>query len=1240
VNRAARAEKGASHQIQENQVEFLPGLPNFGGWHLFLAGLAAAAAMLATAPAGAWDSPAATVEDLSTISTAFETPHTPWARPNVAGRLRVLWFVASTQEGMQTSAREVAELRQRLDMEVDVVLEHNFYQPQFFGGLAAVQRLSRLLDKPYDLFIFQDMTPVKVPTWLDELHTRFAKQVRDGAGVVIIGADVNKPGKDAADPLADREAAEADAFLAGVPVEKVSRFGSGRIVQLAPRPFIPYDRDWEVAYDRWQERLVRTALWAAAREPQGRLEIAAPETVDRPALPVKVAIRWEAAPAGSGWTARLRRRDGAVVDLGAGDCGGSAGSTTLTIPTVRADAYAVEVFVHGLQPASAAAPPVVTWGVHDLVVTAAGPPIEAIDITSGRRLPFAHVEGKDKQAQEMIETALGVFNPAFEIGEMITGTVRTAAADANVEVRLREAKSGRTLAMSQGREFRFPVEGWLPMLSFVEAVVSDAAGEAAAAYAYVSRTDRKRGRFNFVLWGFPRGETLAPVAARSLSRMGVTVVYERPFDKTAAAFGMGWLPFTGGQVESKRAAEWNKPEFADYWLKHLGRASAQGALAYSLGDEGAYSGYAADPLTTKSFHAWLAARYGDVAALNRSWETSFSDFAAVDVLDAKALKALPPPKPTKLPNVARAADLQAFAAYNFTQMAKIHVERMRQERDPEAVIGFEGSGDFYRGADPELFTRELGMWVPYAGLGDELIRSFAPREFIRSTWMGYHHTMEGHCGRFYHAVCGGADSIWYWMWSTLPFQGFQRPDLTGGPEEVERFLADTKFVREGLGDLLLEYAMQDDGIAVFYNQAGNLVSTASPELESLLGLRWTLNTWDTVIRDLGLQYRHVSDAMVARGELESRRTKLLVLPVAHAISPQAADHIRRFVEAGGTVLADFRPGCYDGFGRPHDGDSGASPLDAIFGVSAALPGITPATVPTTISGTIGATPLTPFAQPVRSATGVATAGGTPLGKAGDTPIVIVNTVGKGRAILLNFALWSIVQARQETPNLSGQAGMEVTPQPTGRLIQEIFKAAGVEPLYAITPYKNPGKQAFLGNLAVQRWRDGGYEIVSLFRENGSAGGDGRWAQVDCRESAAAPEQRHLYDIRHRQPVGRMHPGWFWIHDILPGRAGFYVVMPHACPPPRLELPKSAAQGTVVKGKLSVPGASGRHAIRITGTLPDGTTAEWVAQTVIVGKDPVEVAIPVAHDDPAGSWSLMLTDSFTDDTRQTVPLRVE
>jgi len=209
--------------------------------------------------ARAWDSSDTTVEELSTLSSALVTPHTPWARPAAAGPLRVLWFVASPQEGMQTAAREAAELRQRLDMDLDVVFEHVYYTPHFFGGLAGMRRISRLLDEPHDLFVFQHMTPVKVPTWPDEAGERFAKQVREGAGVLIIGHDVNKPGKDAVDPIAAREETAVDGFLTGVPVEKAATFGKGRVLQVTAPPFIPFDRDWEVAFDRWQERLVRAA---------------------------------------------------------------------------------------------------------------------------------------------------------------------------------------------------------------------------------------------------------------------------------------------------------------------------------------------------------------------------------------------------------------------------------------------------------------------------------------------------------------------------------------------------------------------------------------------------------------------------------------------------------------------------------------------------------------------------------------------------------------------------------------------------------------------------------------------------------------------------------------------------------------------------------------------------------------------------------------------------------------------
>ena len=69
------------------------------------------------------------------------------------------------------------------------------------------------------------------------------------------------------------------------------------------------------------------------------------------------------------------------------------------------------------------------------------------------------------------------------------------------------------------------------------------------------------------------------------------------------------------------------------------------------------------------------------------------------------------------------------------QMAKIHAQEMREQRDPRAVVGFEGSGEFDTATDPESICRELGFWAPYGGHADELIRSIAPRSFIRGNWM-------------------------------------------------------------------------------------------------------------------------------------------------------------------------------------------------------------------------------------------------------------------------------------------------------------------------------------------------------------------------------------------------------------------------------------------------------------------------------------------------------------------------
>jgi len=1201
-----------------------------------LSALLAPVMLLCGVTAHAWEDTDRAVEEWSTLSEDYVTPHTRWAKPYAGGRLRILYCVASNEQGMRTHAREVVELRQRLDADIDVIYEISFYGAKWFGGLAGNRRISRLMDNDYDVYMFQDITPGKIPPWPESPQTRMINRVKSGAGVVIIGSDVNAYKKGKVEYFSEKQEVEITSpFLKGVPVEKASTFGKGRLLELPARPRILYKVGWEVEYDHWQEKLVRAVLWAAKKEPSAHLTVEAPETLERGSLPARLRLSWADAPRGAKGRARLRRWDGEIVKRWRFDCGKPKGAGTLTVPTVRSGRYFVEAFVSSGAPAAVHA-----WTLEPIDISADSR-IESIDFSTGTVVPFGHVEKQDPNEQRALDQELGTFHPYFKPGQTIRGTVKTSGKPSRIVVRLRDA-AGRILVQQAGADFKFPVDSWMPMLMRVEATLYDGDADVASSYRYVRVPRSRQGRFNFVLWNYPSRETLAPYAAATLKRMGVTAVYETSAGMSAAAHDMVLVPWTGGRINNSKAGDWNKPKFAEYWVKSTSRASNHGVLSYSLGDEGHTSGYAGDPLTIGVFRDFLKAGYQTIEGLNTSWETGFGSFEEITVLDGK--QELPALKDAPLPNLSRDYDAFAFSGYNFVKMAKMHVEQMREAHDPDAVIGFEGAGEFAKTTDPELICRELGMWAPYGGHVDELIRSVAPRDFQRSNWMGYHHTADGHLSRYYYSLCNGGDSIWYWMWSTMgAWQGFQHPDLSGGVPAVEEFVEDTRFVREGLGDLLLRYEMQDDEIAMFYSRASVFVANRKV-IDAYGPYKWTHMTWSTAIHDQGMQYRYVTDRMFQRGEFDASGYKVLVLPVAYGISPQAAKAMRDFVKRGGTLIADYRPGIYDHHARPYDAKSGKGTLDDLFGIRASLPIETDQVKQTKIEGTLGDQAITAFTNPNRetiAGTGITLSGAKALGMAGDHPVCIVNMVGKGRAILLNFALWSIMNARTETPNLGGQANVEETPHHVSLLLSELLKSAGAERTYKLAPYKNPAKHEFVGNLEVQRWQNGDYEIVSFFRQTGIREVSGRWAHVHFNKPFdREPKHRFVYDIRNKVSVGQQFEGWNWVHDIVPARAGFYVVMAEKCHAPELELPDAVVRGTVVRGKLSVPKAGGLHAIKIRVRGPDNTPANAFDQTIICDDKPQPLVLPIAFNDPQGTWTVQATDVFTDETEQVLTFEVK
>ncbi len=143
-----------------------------------------------------------------------------------------------------------------------------------------------------------------------------------------------------------------------------------------------------------------------------------------------------------------------------------------------------------------------------------------------------------------------------------------------------------------------------------------------------------------------------------------------------------------------------------------------------------------------------------------------------------------------------------------------------------------------------------------------------------------------------------------------------------------------------IGPLLSGAEWVHDGVAIYYNHAsiqlGWIMDAAAH------GKTWVnrngddrlgsshqgRKAWENMLRDSGLQYNYVSYADVIANGIPAEY-KVLILPACLCLSDVEARRIRAFVEAGGTVIADFMPGLWDqhGKGRPSGGV-----LDDLFGV--------------------------------------------------------------------------------------------------------------------------------------------------------------------------------------------------------------------------------------------------------------------------------------------------------------------
>jgi hypothetical protein len=425
-----------------------------------------------------------------------------------------------------------------------------------------------------------------------------------------------------------------------------------------------------------------------------------------------------------------------------------------------------------------------------------------------------------------------------------------------------------------------------------------------------------RGTFG-VYW-YDRGPTTPEAMERAIA----------DYQKTGDFEALGYLTKkelykrTGDKKFLQRTPSFNDPAVLNS-LADIVRASARNKARYNMdyyfvGDEGSLTSYgdAVDfdwnPHTLAEFRIWLQQQYGNITALNNKWRTSFRDWNSVVPYTTDEAR--------KTRNFAPWADHRTFMEITFARAYQT-ARDAAIEGDPDAHIAVSGTQatNAYNGADWSRLDRVIDDFLSYDGGNQwDMHRSFAKPNAMIGFWTGYgSHGLAVQNAIWTAAIHNVLHPNIFWMYS------FLNPDFTHSASARDMGKAFSSLTSEGVGKLLMESIRQQDGIALYHSMpsihAASILgyhqrsSDDDDEVTDKARLSFSANRdgWVKTIKDLGLQFDFISSEDVAAQGIASDKYKVVILPLAFALSDKEVQELERFVTRGGVVIADAAPGWLD-----------------------------------------------------------------------------------------------------------------------------------------------------------------------------------------------------------------------------------------------------------------------------------------------------------------------------------------
>jgi len=166
-----------------------------------------------------------------------------------------------------------------------------------------------------------------------------------------------------------------------------------------------------------------------------------------------------------------------------------------------------------------------------------------------------------------------------------------------------------------------------------------------------------------------------------------------------------------------------------------------------------------------------------------------------------------------------------------------------------------------------------------------------------------------------------------------------------------------------------------------------------------------------------------------------------------------------------------------------------------------------------------------------------------------------------------------------------------------------------------------------------RWEWQGVEMLGVFRYPVTFSNAAQQERtLNVRLSLREP--RYVHVLGSARPPCRMDAVTL---PLAPGEARFVAAFPHKPATVEARVTAVLRPGEDFGLVLSQSQADARP-VRVELVSPEGRVAPWIMQPVLVGPGPTRVPLQAAYNDPAGKWTVRVTDWFTGQVQQ-VPVEL-